>query len=112
MKSPLIFAAGVVAILFSDCSTVDSRIGRIRAEFSSWPPAVQEKVAAGKIDIVFTPEQVLIALGDPDWKFTRTTADGTSANWTYRERKPRVGFGLGIGGGAWHGSNVYAGGVM
>ncbi len=94
------------------CSSVSSRIDRQRAEFSTWPLAVREKVAAGKIDIGFTPEQVLVALGEPDRRFTRTTSDGTSAVWSYREPKPRVSFGLGIGFGGLHRRTAMGGGAL
>jgi hypothetical protein len=111
MKSLL--TVGLVTLLFATaCSSVDSRIARNRAEFSSWPLAVQEKVAAGKIDIGFSPEQVLMALGEPDRRFTRTTADGTSAVWGYRDRAPKVSFGLGLGLGGFSGRSAVGGGVM
>lgn len=87
----------VLALLWAGCSTVDSRIAKNRAEFSSWPAAVQDKVVAGKIDLGFTPEQVLMALGEPDRRFTRTSTDGTTAVWSYRDRGPQISFGLGLG---------------
>lgn len=91
------YVAVFALALATGCSTVDSRIAKNREEFSSWPPAVQEKIVAGKIDLGFTPEQVLMALGEPDRRFTRTTADGTTAIWSYRDRGPHVSFGLGLG---------------
>jgi hypothetical protein len=97
MKIPLTIVATLALASVAGCSSVDSRIAKNRAEFSTWPPAVKEKVAAGKIDLGFTPEQVLVALGEPDRRFTRTTADGTTAIWSYRERAPQVSFGLGLG---------------
>ena len=112
MNTTLFVVAGLMgALLLSACSTVDSRIARQRAEFSSWPPEVQDKVAAGKIDLGFTPEQVLVALGEPDRRFTRTTSDGTSAIWSYRDRGPRVSFGLGLGLGGFRGNSAFGGGV-
>lgn len=63
--------------------------------------AVREKVVAGQIDLGFTREQVTVALGEPDRVFTRTDANGTSEIWSYRDRRPRVGFGVGIGVGSW-----------
>lgn len=97
MNTLLRFAAVFTFALVAGCSTVDSRIAKNRAEFSSWPPAVQDKVVAGKIDLGFTPEQVLMALGEPDRRFTRTTADGTTAVWSYRDHGPKISFGLGLG---------------
>jgi hypothetical protein len=87
----------VGALLAGGCSTVDSRIAKNRALFNTWPPAVQDKVVTGQIDIGFNADQVRVALGEPDRVFTRTTADGTSQVWSYRDRGPRFGFGVGVG---------------
>jgi hypothetical protein len=87
----------VLALFVASCSTVDSRIAKNRAAFNSWPPAVQDKVVVGQIDIGFTADQVRVALGEPDRVFTRTTGDGTSQVWSYRDRGPRFGFGVGVG---------------
>ena len=98
MKTKLLsgLVAGIL-VLAAGCSTVDSRIAKNRELFNSWPAAVQDKVVLGQIDIGFTPDQVRVALGDPDRVFTRTTADGTSQIWSYRDRGPRIGFGVGVG---------------
>lgn len=103
----VLLAGGIAA----GCSSVDSRIARHRDVFSSWPPEVQEKVAAGEIGLGFTPDQVRVALGEPDRVFTRTTADGTVEVWSYRERRPRIGFGVGVGAGGIFGSRAAVGGI-
>lgn len=101
MKTRLPFLSCLVlSLVVAGCSTVDSRIADNRAAFNTWPPAVQDKVVLGQIDVGFTTEQVRVALGEPDRVFTRTTADGTSQVWSYRERGPRFGFGIGIGTGS------------
>ncbi len=87
---------GLLALL-AGCSTVDSRIDKSRAAFNTWPAPVQDKVVRGQIDVGFTTEQVRVALGQPDRVWSRTTADGTSEVWSYRERGPRFGFGVGVG---------------
>lgn len=111
-KAALCLAALVwLALSAAGCSTVDSRIAKNRELFSSWPLAVQEKIAAGQIDIGFTADQVRVALGEPDRVFTRTTADGTSEVWSYRDRRPRIGFGVGVGMGGWHGGRGVGGGI-
>src|SRR5687768_1133055 len=99
MKTTLVRLAGIIgcAVVLAGCSTVDSRIAKNRDAFNTWPPAVQDKVVVGKIDIGFTPEQVRVAIGEPDRVFTRTSADGTSQIWSYRDRGPRFGFGVGVG---------------
>ena len=112
MKTKALWMAGLgVALLVAGCSTVDSRIAKNRDAFSSWPAAVQDKVVQGKIDIGFTPDQVRVALGEPDRVFTRTTADGTSEVWGYRDRGPRFSFGVGIGGGSFGRGGGTFGGV-
>ena len=101
----------LAALAVAGCSTVDSRIAKNREAFNTWPPAVQDKVVVGQIDLGFTPEQVAVALGQPDRVFTRTTADGTSQVWSYRDRGPKFGFGVGVGMGSWGGRGGTFGGV-
>src|SRR5262245_52608480 len=97
MKTSCIPLLAGVLLMAAGCSSVDSRIADRRAVYDTWPFAVQQKVASGQIDIGFTPEQVQMALGDPDRILTRTTNDGASQAWAYRNRSPRFGFGLGLG---------------
>lgn len=112
MKTKLgVVLSMLVAIFAAGCSTVDSRIAQNRAAFNTWPPAVQDKVVIGQIDLGFTAEQVAVALGEPDRVFTRTTADGTSQVWSYRDKGPRVSFGVGVGMGSWGGRGGTFGGV-
>lgn len=111
MKTKLSIFAAAVALLVSGCSTVDSRIAKNREAFNTWPAAVQDKVVVGQIDLGFTTEQVAVALGQPDRVFTRTTADGTSQVWTYRDRGPRFSFGVGVGMGTFGGRGGSFGGV-
>ena len=112
MHAKRLLAVSVVCALFlAGCSTVDSRIAKNRAAFNTWPPGVQDKVVQGQIDIGFTPEQVRVALGEPDRVFTRATADGTSQVWSYRDRGPRIGFGVGVGMGSFGGRSGTFGGV-
>jgi hypothetical protein len=105
------------ALTFTGCSTVDSRIAKNREAFNSWPSAVQSKVVQGQVDVGFTPDQVRVALGEPDRVFTRTTADGTSEIWGYRDRGPKFSFGVGVGmgsfgrhGGSFGGVGINTGG--
>ena len=86
----------VLAVTATGCSTVGRRVDR-SVGFPSWPPAVQEKVRAGQVDLGFTAEQVQVAMGEPDYTSTSTTADGTSEVWGYRDRGPHFGFGIGVG---------------
>lgn len=100
-----------LALVVAGCSTVDSRIEKNREAFNTWPPAVKDKVVVGQIDIGFTADQVRTALGEPDRVFTRTTADGTSQVWSYRDRGPRFGFGVGVGMGSFGSRGGSFGGV-
>jgi hypothetical protein len=91
-------------------STPAERIARNRAAFAAWPPDVQAKVQAGEVAPGFTPEQVQMALGEPDHTFTRTTEKGIDEVWAYRDRKPRISIGLGVVGGG--GSTRVGGGTV
>lgn len=97
MNNKLSLLLCTLALAVAGCSTVDSRIDKNRTAFNSWTPAVQDKVVKGQIDVGFSAEQVRVALGEPDRVFTRTSADGTSQIWSYRDRGPRFGFGVGVG---------------
>lgn len=115
MKSPHIcFAAAVaaLALVLSGCSTTDSRIQDNQAAFNASAPDVQAKIREGKVDIGFTEQQVLMALGKPDRRYTRTTAEGTTDVWAYEDHKPSFSFGFGVaggGGGTMVGSGVAIG---
>lgn len=105
-----LFAFALVAVL-AGCSSVSSRISRDRTAYESYPLAVREKIAAGQVDVGFTPEQVRMALGNPDRVATRTTPDGTSEIWGYRKKAPRFSFGVGVGVGGGGGSTRVGTGV-
>lgn len=85
-----------VLLLAAGCATTTTR-ARKHPEFADWPAAVQDRVLAGQVDIGFTREQVFVALGEPDRTFARTTSDGTTEIWSYRDRGPRFSFGVGLG---------------
>jgi hypothetical protein len=105
-KSPLLV---LVALALAGCSTVDSRIAKDQPAFDSWPPAVQQKVRAKQVDLGFTPAQVFVALGEPDRKYTRTTGQGMTEVWAYRDDRPAFSFGFGFGSAG--GSSAYGAGV-
>ena len=115
MKTKIIsvLVASVALLIAAGCASVDSRIAKNRAAFNTWPPAVQDKVVRGQIDIGFTRDQVAVALGGPDRVFTRTTSDGTTETWAYRDRGPRFSFGVGVGMGSFgrHGGSFGSVGI-
>lgn len=110
MKTNRLLLALIGALLVAGCSTTQSRANRNR-EFSTWPAAVQTTVLAGHIDMGFTREQVQVALGDPDYRYQRTSADGTTEVWSYRDHGPRFSFGVGLGMGSWHGNTATSTGI-
>lgn len=85
-----------LALIVAGCSTVESRVSGHQADFNTWPPAVQQQVRNGQINIGFTREQVQVALGSPDHTFVRTAATGSFEVWSYADRGPRFSFGIGM----------------
>jgi hypothetical protein len=76
---------------------------------ATWPADVQAKVRAGQVAVGFTPDQVRVALGEPDRTFARTEAQGAREVWVYFDHGPKFSFGLGVGGGG--GGTRVGGGV-
>ncbi len=109
MNLRAVFILAVPALVACGCTTAD-RISRNPALFDSWPPLVQRLVEAGDIALGFTPDQVRMALGEPDHVYARTTAAGTDEVWGYRSHKPRFTVGIGVAGGG--GSTRVAGGTV
>lgn len=86
--------------LLAACSSPTTRIEDRKSVYDSYPPEVQQKLAAGKVDIGYSQEQALIAFGEPRRRFNRTTASGTEEVWSYSTRTgPSFGFGVGGGSG-------------
>lgn len=104
------FTAVLIAwsFLLVGCSTTNSRIKHSQAAFDAAPPSVQSKIRAGKIEVGFTADQVIMALGEPDRRYTRTTERGTSDVWAYADHGPSFSFGVGMASGG-GGSMVGAG---
>lgn len=104
----LIFTCALLAV--AGCaSTPTSRVADHKAAYSQWPADVQANVAAGKIMIGYTTDQVRVALGDPTRTSTRVTDAGTTEIWAYADNPPRFSIGLGIG--SWGRSSAIGGGV-
>jgi hypothetical protein len=93
----------LVALFSAGCTTARTpaqRIEQDRAAFQSWPAEVQRLVQAGEVAVGFNADQVRMALGNPQDVNTRTTAEGQSEVWIYRDRRPRMGLGFGVSGGS------------
>ena len=93
LLSALLLAGGCAT------STPQTRISKHREAYRGFPSEVQRKISAGVVDMGFTTEMVLLALGEPNREFSRQTENGTAEVWVYHDNSPRVsvGFGFGIG---------------
>lgn len=98
---------GTAAIALMACSTTASRIRSHQALFDSYPPEVQERIRNGIIEVGYTPEMVVMALGEPDRKTVAKPENEMVEVWTYRKSVP--GFGVGMGTGSYVGSGVGVG---
>jgi hypothetical protein len=100
------FAAllGIAAIAFTACNTTGSRIRRQQVLFDSYPPEVQQNIRNGVIEVGYTTEMVVMALGEPDRKVVAQPEDESAEVWTYRKSVP--GFGIGMGTGGYAGGGV------
>jgi outer membrane protein assembly factor BamE (lipoprotein component of BamABCDE complex) len=74
-----------LAVLLAGCSTPATRIRQKPELFASFPSDVQEKIKQGKVDVGFTRDMVYMALGDPDRRYSRKTAEGEVEVWAYVE---------------------------
>ena len=83
-------------LLLVACSTPESRISANRPAFDRLPPEAQQKIQAGRIDVGFTPEMVLLALGEPADRFVRKSTAGETEVWIYHDNSPQ--FSIGFGG--------------
>lgn len=91
----LLLAATV--LLTAGCASVDTRIEAHATEFYGYPPAVQERLRTGKIELGDTRMMVEIALGRPDRVYSRTTEAGATDVWAYVGNDPRFSVGVGVG---------------
>jgi hypothetical protein len=101
MKSSRFPAIFVLAfVVLAGCSTPDSRIKSNQAAFNALPAETQANIRAGKVEVGYTQPMVVMALGEPDRRYTRTTQAGQTEVWAYRDKGPAFSVGLGIGGGS------------
>ena len=103
MKSSrfLVFVSvGALLLSAAACSTPASRIKSHQAAFDALPAETQANIRAGKVEFGYTQPMVLMALGEPDRRYTRTTQAGQTEVWAYRDKGPAFSFGVGVGGGS------------
>jgi hypothetical protein len=110
------FVAGAVLAVFAGpgagcVSSTESRIKKNQELFDSLPAQAQEGVRAGRVEVGYTPDMVLLALGQPDRRYMRATESGSSEVWAYASKAPALslGLGIGIGGRAGRGVGVNSG---
>ncbi|HEY8932183.1 MAG TPA: hypothetical protein VIM44_02600 [Rariglobus sp.] len=82
MKRPLLFAVLLTGLL-AGCATPDKRISRSPEVFARLSPEQQALVKQGKVAVGFEADAVLLAVGSPDRKWTRTDEAGTREVWSY-----------------------------
>lgn len=75
--------AVLCAAFLAACATPAARIKRNQALFDTLPAAEQTLIREGKVGVGFTPDMVLLAVGDPGQRWTRTDAQGKSEIWSY-----------------------------
>jgi hypothetical protein len=85
----------VLALALAGCSTPSSRIADHRDAFNQMSPEAQRLIAAGRIDIGFSPEMVTLALGEPAHRFIRKSTTGDTEVWVYHDNKPQISIGIG-----------------
>lgn len=85
MKTFLLPVVGLMlaVLLAGGCATPDARIKRSPEIFARLTPEHQALVKEGKVGIGFDTDAVLLAVGEPDRKWMRTDAAGTSEVWSY-----------------------------
>jgi hypothetical protein len=81
LASILLVAAAVLAV--SGCNTFERRSQEKSSTFASLSPDAKEKLKHGVIEIGNTPDMVYIALGEPDERHEKTTANGHETTWVY-----------------------------
>ena len=91
----------VLLLLAACASTPRERIAKNPGEFAQYPAAVQEKIRAGQVEVGFTRGMVLLALGEPDRRRTRTAEEGVSEVWVYLSHRPHFSFGVAAGSGGY-----------
>lgn len=96
MRLVLLSVAVSTLAILAGCATPDTRIADNQAAFAKYPPEVQQKIRAGRVEPGFTGEMVVMSLGEPARKFLRKTAAGDTEVWSYHDNRPRFSFGLGV----------------
>lgn len=81
----------LLGVLLGGCASPNTRITRNQAAFDQLAPAEQALIREGKVAIGFTFDMVRLAVGDPDQRWSRTSAAGTAEVWTYATYESSLG---------------------
>ena len=70
----------------------EERIAAEQTRFDRYPPAIQQQIRQGGIDVGFTENMVRLAWGEPDQVLERKTEQGVSRIWRYArlQHEPRL----------------------
>ena len=74
------------------CATPQARIRRNPEVFASFPEEVKAAIRKGEVEVGFSAEMTLMALGAPDRKYRRESMDGESEVWSYVGSVQRGGY--------------------
>lgn len=102
-------AAAALAALAA-CSTPASRIKDKREVFASYPAEIQEKIKRGEAAVGFTYEQVELAMGRPDRRYSGSSEQGSTETWVWTGGGGGTGVGLSVGAGS-VGPTIFGGGI-
>jgi len=75
----LVLAVGLLA----GCASPETRIKKNPELFDKLTPEQQALIKAGKVEVGFDADMVRLAVGEPDRKWIRTDAAGSSEAWSY-----------------------------
>ncbi|HIE10720.1 MAG TPA: hypothetical protein EYP62_03845 [Kiritimatiellae bacterium] len=84
MTTRVVVPAAMAALVFTlGCDTPAYRIRTHPEIYETLNPDVQEKVRRGLVMPGYSRDAVFLALGQPDRKYIRTTAEGRHEIWSY-----------------------------
>lgn len=82
--------SAISVLVLAACSTPDSRISKNLDFYQTLSQKEQASIQRGTAEIGFSRKMVYLALGHPDRKYQRSTANATNTVWSYTriERRP------------------------
>ncbi|HLS29007.1 MAG TPA: hypothetical protein VK041_10180, partial [Opitutales bacterium] len=86
-------------IVLGGCSTPQKRAREYPEMMAALSPEEREMVESGEVNVGFSEEMVLVALGEPDRRFTERSAGGEREIWVYYTASRPAGVSVGVGAG-------------